>query len=171
MCWSCYSGSVGSGCAPIAEKFGTTTLSLRSRTRLVCWQVRRWRCSLSSERSAGHGSGFIWGRSGALQHTVVPLVDRTEVAGSRRKARPGLRQRPQRRRRRLNPTGAWTMKGLDHFIAFDDESGVLDCEAGFCCAISRYCWFRGWMLPVRRVRINYGRWRHCQRCSWQVIIM
>ncbi|WP_211162230.1 FAD-binding oxidoreductase [Aromatoleum petrolei] len=50
----------------------------------------------------------------------------------------------------LNPDGVlWTTKGLDHFIAFDDETGVLECEAGLLLRdIQQTLVPRGWMLPV-----------------------
>jgi len=50
----------------------------------------------------------------------------------------------------LNPDGVlWKTTGLDRFIAFDDETGVLDCEAGVLLRdIQQLLVPRGWMLPV-----------------------
>lgn len=50
----------------------------------------------------------------------------------------------------LNPGGtAWTTRGLDHFICFDPDSGVLECEAGVLLQeIQTLMVPRGWMLPV-----------------------
>jgi FAD/FMN-containing dehydrogenase len=50
----------------------------------------------------------------------------------------------------LNPDGLlWATKGLDQFIAFDDETGVLECEAGvLLCDVQQTLVPRGWMLPV-----------------------
>ena len=50
----------------------------------------------------------------------------------------------------LNPNGTlWSTTGLDHFIAFDDETGRLVCEAGVLLRdIQRLAVPRGWMLPV-----------------------
>lgn len=50
----------------------------------------------------------------------------------------------------LNPDGTlWMTAGLDHFIAFDDVSGRLVCEAGVLLGeIQRMAIPRGWMLPV-----------------------
>jgi FAD/FMN-containing dehydrogenase len=50
----------------------------------------------------------------------------------------------------LNPGGALLqMRGLDRFIAFDEASGVLTCEAGVLLAdILAVFVPRGWFLPV-----------------------
>lgn len=50
----------------------------------------------------------------------------------------------------LNPGGALLqMRGLDHFIAFDEVSGALTCEAGVLLAdILTVFVPRGWFLPV-----------------------
>jgi FAD/FMN-containing dehydrogenase len=50
----------------------------------------------------------------------------------------------------LNPDGVlWTTRGLDRFIAFDAEQGLLTCEAGLLLRdIQRMAIPRGWMLPV-----------------------
>lgn len=50
----------------------------------------------------------------------------------------------------LNPEGLlWTTRGLDRFIAFDTEQGLLTCEAGVLLRdIQRMAIPRGWMLPV-----------------------
>ena len=43
----------------------------------------------------------------------------------------------------------WITTGLDHFIAFDDSSGRLVCEAGVLLRdIQRLVIPRGWILPV-----------------------
>jgi len=50
----------------------------------------------------------------------------------------------------LNPAGTlWVTTGLDHFIAFDDSTGRLVCEAGVLLRdIQRQVIPRGWILPV-----------------------
>jgi FAD/FMN-containing dehydrogenase len=50
----------------------------------------------------------------------------------------------------LNPEGTlWLTTGLDHFIAFDDSTGRLVCEAGVLLRdILRLAIPRGWILPV-----------------------
>jgi FAD/FMN-containing dehydrogenase len=50
----------------------------------------------------------------------------------------------------LNPEGTlWVTTGLDHFIAFDDSTGRLVCEAGALLRdIQRLVIPRGWILPV-----------------------
>ena len=50
----------------------------------------------------------------------------------------------------LNPEGTlWVTTGIDHFIAFDDSTGRLVCEAGVLLRdIQRLVIARGWILPV-----------------------
>ena len=50
----------------------------------------------------------------------------------------------------LNPDGVlWTTRGLDRFMAFDAEQGLLTCEAGVLLRdIQRMAIPQGWMLPV-----------------------
>jgi FAD/FMN-containing dehydrogenase len=50
----------------------------------------------------------------------------------------------------LNPGGTlWSTRGLDRFIAFDAESGVVECEAGVLLGeIIDVLLPRGWFLPV-----------------------
>ncbi len=50
----------------------------------------------------------------------------------------------------LNPGGTlWQTTGLDHFIAFDDATGCIECEAGVLLRdIQELAVPRGWMLPV-----------------------
>jgi len=50
----------------------------------------------------------------------------------------------------LNPGGAlWATRGLDRLLAWDEEAGILTCEAGVLLRdIQRLLVPRGWMLPV-----------------------
>ena len=50
----------------------------------------------------------------------------------------------------LNPQGTlWCTKGLDHFLALDEEKGRLTCEAGVSFQeVQRLLVPRGWILPV-----------------------
>ncbi len=50
----------------------------------------------------------------------------------------------------LNTSGVLlSSEKLDHFIAFDEQAGVLTCEAGVrFMDVIRYCLPRGWFLPV-----------------------
>jgi FAD/FMN-containing dehydrogenase len=50
----------------------------------------------------------------------------------------------------LNPEGVlWLTSGLNHFIAFNEMTGLLQCEAGVLIRdIQRLLMPRGWMLPV-----------------------
>ncbi|WP_313954152.1 FAD-binding oxidoreductase [Accumulibacter sp.] len=92
-----------------------------------------------------------WGRLGALQHSIVPLTDRTRLPAAIPE-KFGLAYGNGRSYGDvcLNPGGVlWATRGLDHFIAFDDETGVLECEAGLLLSdIQQTLVPRGWMLPV-----------------------
>jgi FAD/FMN-containing dehydrogenase len=50
----------------------------------------------------------------------------------------------------LNPGGAlWLTRGMDHWLHFDAQTGLLTCQAGALLAdIQRLLAPRGWMLPV-----------------------
>lgn len=50
----------------------------------------------------------------------------------------------------LNPGGVlWATAGLDHFIAFDRQTGLLSCEAGVLLRdVQSLALASGWMLPV-----------------------
>lgn len=93
-----------------------------------------------------------WGRLSIDEHTVVALSDRTQILASLKSAVPGLAHGNGRSYGDvcLNPEGRlWVMTGLDHFIAFDDSSGRLMCEAGVLLRdIQRLVIPRGWILPV-----------------------
>jgi len=94
-----------------------------------------------------------WGRLGAEPHRVVSLGHRSGErelgAGS---TGPGLAHGMGRSYGDvcLNPGGTlWLTTGLDRFIAFDDHTGRLVCEAGVLLRdIQRLAVPRGWMLPV-----------------------
>lgn len=94
-----------------------------------------------------------WGRLDADPHHVVYLHD-PAVAGTliRNTASSGL---PHGMGRSygdacLNPLGTlWMTTGLDHLIAFDDDTGRLICEAGVLLRdIQQLVIPRGWILPV-----------------------
>lgn len=93
-----------------------------------------------------------WGRLSAPAHRLHPLADRARVAATLATDRCGLAYGMGRSYGDvcLNPDGLlWTMRGLDRFIAFDEQTGVLRCEAGVLLRdIQRLCVPRGWMLPV-----------------------
>lgn len=94
-----------------------------------------------------------WGRLSADQHEVVALNDPATIAffvcGGRQ---TGLAHGMGRSYGDvcLNPEGIlWLTTALDHFIAFDDATGRLLCEAGVLLRdIQRLCIPRGWSLPV-----------------------
>ena len=93
-----------------------------------------------------------WGRLSAQPHRLHALSDRRRVPAMIAADRHGL---PFGMGRSygdvcLNPGGLlWDMRPLDRFIAFDEQSGTLRCEAGVLLRdIQRLCVPRGWMLPV-----------------------
>jgi FAD/FMN-containing dehydrogenase len=91
-----------------------------------------------------------WGRLGAPLHVLKPLYDDQALPT----AQP-LNGLPFGNGRSygdvcLNPDGVlWTTQGLDRFIAFDTETGLLSCEAGVLLRdVQRMVVPQGWMLPV-----------------------
>ena len=94
-----------------------------------------------------------WGRLSADQHHVVGLHDpSTVISLVTHGAYKGVAYGMGRSYGDvcLNPRGTlWVTTGLDHFIAFDDSSGRLACEAGVLLRdIQQLVIPRGWMLPV-----------------------
>lgn len=94
-----------------------------------------------------------WGRLSTEPHRVVVLNDPSRVKSSVcRGPHPDLAYGMGRSYGDacLNPKGTlWVTTGLDHFIAFDDRTGYLVCEAGVLLRdIQRLVIPRGWMLPV-----------------------
>ena len=94
-----------------------------------------------------------WGRLSAEPHDVVALNDPAQVAKAvTGAARPGIAHGMGRSYGDvcLNPHGVlWQATGLDHFILFDSNTGLLVCEAGVLLRdIQRMAIPRGWMLPV-----------------------
>jgi FAD/FMN-containing dehydrogenase len=93
-----------------------------------------------------------WGRLSALPHDVVELTDRERVAEQIAGGRPGIAHGLGRSYGDacLNPDGVlWRTAGLSRFIAFDETTGRLTCEAGVVLRdIQRLMMPRGWTLPV-----------------------
>jgi len=94
-----------------------------------------------------------WGRLTAHLHHVVSLNDPSKVKDIiARGPHPGLAHGMGRSYGYvcLNPEGSlWATGGLDHFIAFDDSTGRLVCEAGVLLRdIQALVIPRGWILPV-----------------------
>ena len=94
-----------------------------------------------------------WGRLGAAPHHIVGLNDPSGIGELiRRGPFPGVAHGMGRSYGDvcLNPEGMlWVTTGLDHFIAFDDTTGRLVCEAGVLLRdIQRLVIPRGWILPV-----------------------
>lgn len=93
-----------------------------------------------------------WGRLDAFPHEVIELSDRDGVAAELTRGRPGIAYGLGRSYGDacLNPNGVlWSTARLDRFIAFDEATGVLVCEAGVVLRdIQRLAIPRGWSLPV-----------------------
>ena len=93
-----------------------------------------------------------WGRLSAEEHDLHSLTNTQDVASRLRESAPGIAFGLGRSYGDvcLNPGGTlWRTTGLDHFIAFDENSGVLVCEAGVVLRdIQRMILPRGWSLPV-----------------------
>ena len=94
-----------------------------------------------------------WGRLSADPHHVVGLNEPSRVkALVCHGTHPGVAHGLGRSYGDacLNPEGMlWVTTGLDHFIAFDDSTGRLVCEAGVLLRdIQRLVIPRGWILPV-----------------------
>ena len=92
-----------------------------------------------------------WGRLSQLPHETHALSDRTRLPlpATRAPALPFGTGRSYGDSC-LNSQGAlWLMRGLDRFIAFDPDTGVLECEAGVLLDdIISTLLPRGWFLPV-----------------------
>lgn len=93
-----------------------------------------------------------WGRLESGPCEVVPLINCSSASRLIKGNTPGL---PFGKGRSygdvcLNPNGRlWTTDFLDHFISFDINTGLLECEAGVLLRdIQRTFVPRGWMLPV-----------------------
>jgi FAD/FMN-containing dehydrogenase len=93
-----------------------------------------------------------WGRLGEWEHEPRFLYDRERVAGVLAACKPGLAYGMGRSYGDvcLNPGGTlWMTSALNRFIAFDPDSGVIECEAGVLLKdIQELAVPRGWMLPV-----------------------
>jgi FAD/FMN-containing dehydrogenase len=93
-----------------------------------------------------------WGRLNAEEHDLRSLNNTQDVASTLRESAPGIAYGLGRSYGDvcLNPGGTlWRTTGLDHFITFDENTGVLVCEAGVVLRdIQRMILPRGWSLPV-----------------------
>ncbi len=94
-----------------------------------------------------------WGRLTREPHRLVGLHDLAKILETvQRSALPGLAFGYGRSYGDvcLNPGSTlWMMRGLDNFIAFDTEAGILECEAGVLLKeIIEVALPRGWFPPV-----------------------
>lgn len=93
--------------------------------------------------------GSLGGRTASLGAACGPRAGRRHDSADRR-PRLGVRQRSQLWRRGAELGGTlWATRGLDRFIAFDEEAGVIECEAGVLLKeIIELVLPYGWFLPV-----------------------
>jgi FAD/FMN-containing dehydrogenase len=94
-----------------------------------------------------------WGRLSAHPHHVISLNNLSKVRDVVSNGlHPGVAHGMGRSYGDvcLNPEGTlWLTTGLDHFIAFDEDTGRLVCEAGVLIRdIQHLVIPRGWILPV-----------------------
>lgn len=91
-----------------------------------------------------------WGRLSADPHRWQALTDRRSVAAALRDGGLPFGNGRSYGDVCLNAGGTlWAMRGLDRFIAFDAEAGVIECEAGVLLKeIIDVALPRGWFLPV-----------------------
>lgn len=93
-----------------------------------------------------------WGRLGVWPHDLQPLTEHFCTSLPRGAGNYGLAYGMGRSYGDvcLNPGGTlWTTRGLDRLIAWDENTGVLTCEAGVLLRdIQQVFVPRGWMLPV-----------------------
>lgn len=97
---------------------------------------------------------WSWGRLGACEHTAVTITDHA-TAPTVIEQRGASSALPFGLGRSygdvcLNPDGVmWHTRGMNRYIAFDDRTGILECEAGTMLGdIQRLAMRRGWALPV-----------------------
>lgn len=93
-----------------------------------------------------------WGRLTDSEHDVHSIGNVADVPETLRSSAPGIAYGMGRSYGDvcLNPGGTlWRTTDLDHFISFDENSGLLTCEAGLVLRdIQRMMLPRGWSLPV-----------------------
>lgn len=93
-----------------------------------------------------------WGRLSRDPHMLVALADRERIATQLEASAPGISFGMGRSYGDvcLNPGGTlWQTTDMNRFISFDDNTGILHCEAGVLLRdIQQHLVPRGWMLPV-----------------------
>lgn len=93
-----------------------------------------------------------WGKLNAYEHAVCELTNRMRAPQQMQQHKLGIAYGMGRSYGDvcLNPEGIlWKTTGLDHYIAFDPDNGLLTCEAGVLLRdIQRLIIPRGWILPV-----------------------
>jgi len=93
-----------------------------------------------------------WGRLGHDHHQAIALTDHRTLSAQIQRSAPGISYGMGRSYGDvcLNPDGTlWQTRGMDRFISFDNDTGLLCCEAGVTLKEIQDCFVpRNWMLPV-----------------------
>lgn len=93
-----------------------------------------------------------WGRLTQPEHQVTSINRKDDISATLAGNKPGICFGMGRSYGDvcLNPDGhLWLTQGLDRFIGFDTETGILNCEAGVLLKdIQQIMVPQGWMLPV-----------------------
>ena len=93
-----------------------------------------------------------WGRLESRDHEVVRLYDPAAVSHDIQSSKHGIAYGMGRSYGDvcLNPGGTlWNTSAMDRFISFDQQTGLLECEAGVLLRdIQQMAIPRGWILPV-----------------------
>lgn len=93
-----------------------------------------------------------WGRLGQHPHNIAQLADYRTLSAQIQQDLPGISYGMGRSYGDvcLNPGGTlWQTRGMNRFISFDNDTGLLCCEAGVTLQEIQNCLApRGWMLPV-----------------------
>ena len=113
--------------------------------------------SLRASKTSAKGSMkpiSSWGRLSNEDHQVITLGDQAKIPNliACRGHIPGLAHGMGRSYGDvgLNPNGPlWLTTGLNHFIGFNEQTGILICESGVLLRdIQKLLIPRGWILPV-----------------------
>lgn len=93
-----------------------------------------------------------WGRLDHDQHDIVQLADHRTLSQPIQQGLPGISFGMGRSYGDvcLNPGGTlWQTRRMNRFLSFDQDTGILSCEAGVTLKDIQDCLVpRGWMLPV-----------------------
>ncbi|HDZ10220.1 FAD-binding oxidoreductase [Pseudohongiella sp.] len=93
-----------------------------------------------------------WGRLRHEQHNAIAITNHRTLSAQIQHSAPGISYGMGRSYGDicLNPDGwLWQTRGMNRFISFDQDTGLLSCEAGVILKEIQDCLApRGWLLPV-----------------------